>query len=146
MRSRRRRKRIPFLVPTTSMGDIAFLLIIFFILCSTKKAGITINPPTSTGLENLPKPTIYVAIDADYRLWLDGGEVGSPGEIESGVATILQNVDPNAPIDKRSVVFECDRKVPKEIFEPVLESLAKAGAIIAAVGTERPVQTAPPGN
>jgi len=137
MSARRGKRRIPFLVPTTSMGDIAFLLIIFFILCSTKKAGITVNPPTSTGLENLPKPTIYVAIDVDYRLWLDGSEVGSAGEVESGVAARLQNVDPNAPIEKRSVVFECDRKVPKEIFEPVLESIAKAGAIIAAVGIER---------
>lgn len=141
MRSRRGRRRMSFLVPTTSMGDIAFLLIIFFILCSTKKAGITVNPPTSTGLESLPQPTIYVAIDADQRLWLDGGQVDTAGQIESGVVARLQNVDPNAPVEKRSVVFECDRKVPKEVFEPVLEALAKAGAVIAAVGTERKPQT-----
>ncbi len=145
MRTRRRRKRPAFLVPTTSMGDIAFLLIIFFILCSTKKAGIDVNPPISSGLETLPKPTIYVAVDKDYRLWIDNNEVGSPGEIETAVAERLHDVDPNGPIDARSVIFECDRDVPKEIFEPVLESLAKAGAVIAAVGTERSPDQAPPG-
>jgi biopolymer transport protein ExbD len=142
MRPRRRKRKVGFLVPTTSMGDIAFLLIIFFILCSTKKAGITVHPPMATGLENLPKPTIYVAIDSENRMWLDGAEVSSAGEIESGVSARLVNVDANAPLDRRSVVFECDREVAKEVFEPVLEAIAKAGAVIAAVGTER---KAPPG-
>ena len=146
MRRRRRKKRAGrFLVPTTSMGDIAFLLIIFFILCSTKKAGITVTPPTSTGLEALPKPTIYVAIDKDAKLWLDGTEVASADQIETGVSARLANIDPNAPADKRTVIFECDKTVPKETFEPVLEAIAKTGAIIAAVGTERKAQAAGPG-
>jgi len=137
MRQRRRRRRAKFLVPTTSMGDIAFLLIIFFILCSTKKMGNTVTPPVSTGLENLPKPTIYVAIDKDNQIWLDTNEVDSPAEIESGVADRLARLDPNAPPESRMVVFECDRTVSKEVFEPVIEAIAKTGAVIAAVGTER---------
>lgn len=137
MRQRRRKRKVGFLVPTTSMGDIAFLLIIFFILCSTKKAGITVNPPMARGLENLPKPTIYVAIDADNHIWLDNNKVDSAGEIESGVSDRLAKVDPNAPPDRRTVIFECDKTVSKEVFEPVIEAIAKAGAIIAAVGTER---------
>ena len=134
---RRRKKKTRFLVPMTSMGDIAFLLIIFFILCSTKKAGITVTPPIATGLESLPKPTIYVAIDKENRLWIDGAEVASPDEIESGVSGRLSSMDPNAPADRRCVVFECDKEVAKEVFEPVLEAIAKTGAVIAAVGTER---------
>ncbi len=136
MRSRRRRRRVKFLVPTTSMGDIAFLLIIFFILCSTKKAGIDVTPPTSTPLEKLPRPDIYVAVDADSQLWLDGAQVPTVDRITSGVAARLAAVADDAPIDKRTVVFECDRNVPKEVFEPVLEAIAKAGAVIGAVGTE----------
>jgi len=138
---RRRKKKTRFLVPMTSMGDIAFLLIIFFILCSTKKAGITVSPPISTGLESLPKPTIYVAIDAENQLWLDGTQISSPEEIESGVSARLAGMDPNAPADRRCVVFECDKEVAKEVFEPVLEAIAKAGAVIAAVGTERKAGT-----
>ena len=133
----RRRRRAGGYPDLTSFSDIAFLLIIFFILCSTKKAGITVNPPMATGLEDLPKPTIYVAIDADNRLWLDGDEVDSPGEIESGVSDRLARLDPNAAGEQRTVVFECDRTVNKEVFEPVIEAIAKAGAVIAAVGTER---------
>jgi len=135
---------VKFLVPTTSMGDIAFLLIIFFILCSTKKAGITVTPPTSVGLETLPKPDIYVAIDETRRLWLDGSEMASAKELGSGVAARLADVAPDAPIEKRSVVFECDRDVPKEVFEPVIEAIATAGGVVAAVGTERKGAANPP--
>jgi biopolymer transport protein ExbD len=136
MRRSRRRKRRKIIIPTTSMGDIAFLLIIFFVLCSTKKLGIDLTRPDALGLEDLPKSTILVAIDSEARYWLDGGEMSGPAEIEAAVARRLERVDPNAPIEKRTVFFECDREIPKEIFEPVLEAIAKAGAIIAAVGTE----------
>lgn len=138
-RSRRRRKA-KVLIPTTSMGDIAFLLIIFFILCTTKKAGFTVKPPESAGLEDLPKSSIYAAIDEEGRLWLDGAEVGAVSEIEAGVAERIEKIerlDPNAPVDKRTVIFECDKSIKKEVFEPVLEAIAKAGGIIGAVGTEK---------
>jgi len=35
------------------------------------------------------------------------------------------------------VVFRCDRAVGREVFEPVLDAITRAGGIIAAVG-ERP--------
>jgi biopolymer transport protein ExbD len=134
----RRRSRIPdtkILVPVVSMGDIAFLLIIFFILCSNfaKKAGKTVEPPVAPALRPLPKPRVYVAVDAEENLYFQNARVGSASQIEAELARVI---DPNAPIDQRTVIFDCDRSVRKEVFEPVLEAIAKGGGIIGAVGTE----------
>ena len=37
----------------------------------------------------------------------------------------------------KTVMFKCDKHVTKQVFEPVLGAVAKAGATIAALG-ERP--------
>jgi len=131
----RRRRRPSILVPVVSMGDIAFLLIIFFILCSNfaKKAGKTVEPPVSPRLDPLPKPRLYVAVDAEEKLYFQGKPIGSAKEIEAELGRLI---DPNDSLEVRTVLFECDRGVRKEVFEPVLESIAKAGGIIGAVGKE----------
>ena len=57
MKKRRRRRTI--IVPVVSMGDIAFLLIIFFILCSNiaREAGIAVAPPVSADLDQVDEST-----------------------------------------------------------------------------------------
>jgi len=132
---RDRRSKAGIVIPVVSMGDIAFLLIIFFILCSNfaKKAGKNVEPPVSPQLVGLPKPRLYVAVDADEVLYFQGKPIGSAKEIE---AELSQTIDPNDSLDARTVIFECDRNVRKEVFEPILESIAKAGGIIGAVGKE----------
>ena len=132
---RSRVRKAGILIPVVSMGDIAFLLIIFFILCSNfaKKAGKTVEPPVSPELDRLPKPRLYVAVDAEEKLYFQGRPIGSAAEIESELS---QKIDPNDSLDARTVIFECDRGVRKEVFEPVLEAIAKGGGIIGAVGKE----------
>ena len=135
MRRTRRIRRASIVVPVVSMGDIAFLLIIFFILCSNfaKKAGKNVQPPLAADLEPLPKPRFYVAVDADGNLYVDNQQVGSAKEVQAELAA---KIDPTASVANRTVVFDCDRSVRKETFEPVLEAIAQAGGIIGAVGKE----------
>jgi len=128
-------RRPKTVVPVTSMGDIAFLLIIFFVICSNfaKKAGKNVQPPVSSNLIVLPKPKLYVAVDSEHKLYFQGRLVGSAGEIE---AELTQLIDPNGSVEARTVIFECDKSVTKDVFEPILESIAKGGGIIGAVGKE----------
>ena len=46
---RRKRKKQAISVPTASMGDIAFLLIIFFMVCSkfSQDVAIKLKPPVA---------------------------------------------------------------------------------------------------
>ncbi len=130
-----RTRKAKIAVPIASMGDIAFLLIIFFILCSNfaKKAGKDIAPPTSPQLAELVKPRLYVAVDAEGRLYCQGRPVASADDVEAELAELI---DPDAHADARTVIFECDHRVGKSVYEPLLEAIARAGGIIGAVGKE----------
>ena len=126
-------RRVPLTVPLASMGDIAFLLTIFFILTSNFAKDDTRNiaPPSAAELEQMEKQNVSVSIDADGGIFFNGRPVGSADVIEAGVAGFL--VGKKDPKD-RMVVFRCDRSVDKKVFEPVLAAISKAGGVIAAVG------------
>jgi biopolymer transport protein ExbD len=126
-------RRVAPAVPLASMGDIAFLLTIFFILTSNFAKDDTrkISPPTAGELEELERQSVSVSIDSEGALFFNGRPVASPATIEAGVAGFLAGKkDPR----ERLVVFRCDKGVDKKVFEPVLAAISKAGGVIAAVG------------
>ena len=129
----RKSRRVPPTVPLASMGDIAFLLTIFFILTSNfaKDDTRNIKPPSAKELAQLENQNVSVSIDADGGVFFNGRPVASPATIEAGVAGFLAGKkDPK----DRMVVFRCDQGVDKKVFEPVLAAISKAGGVIAAVG------------
>jgi biopolymer transport protein ExbD len=117
------------------MGDIAFLLIIFFMVCSNfmKEAPIKLEPPTAKDLETIKESPVSVAISIDEEIFLNGQTVPDAEAIEWGVAALIKD---KATQEGRTVVFKCHNEIDKAFFEPVLESIAKAGALINASGKE----------
>jgi len=132
-RRKRRRRGKKIIVPVASMGDIAFLLIIFFMVCSNfaKEAGIPVEPPRSIEVEPVEESRFSVSVDADGNIYYQGRKIGSAKALESDLAEALKDVK----TDKgRTVQFKCDRTVDKSVFEPVMDAIAAAGGRIAAVG------------
>lgn len=72
--------------PTASMGDIAFLLIIFFILASefAKDPVTQVKLPKTSDIKKVKDkvPPISVVIDKEGRLILDGEGQGAPNEFD----------------------------------------------------------------
>ena len=135
MKKHRRRRRM-LLVPVASMADIAFLLIIFFVLCSRitrDPAGIRIDSPTTPTVDSLEDYPIVVLVDADGQIYFQGKEVDSHEQVEEGVRTMVEGVKDERA---RTVLLRCDQTVAKHVFEPVIEAIAKGGGRIAAVGEE----------
>ena len=130
-RSRAKRKDVS--PPTSSMGDIAFLLIIFFMLVSNfvKESSIELKPPESEVIDELEETQISVSMDKDARIYLNGAEVESADSLETQLTSALQ--DKETP-KGRTVMFNCDEAVDKRDFERVIEAIAQAGGRIAAVG------------
>lgn len=134
-RRNRRQKRRKVPVPIASMGDIAFLLIIFFLVCSEisrDNSNVQVELPYSEYVEkNENRTAARVAVDTDGQIFLDGVKVETPKDVEWGVRAILTNTVSD---DQRHVQFKCDAALPKEQFEPLLKAIAEAGGIIDAVG------------
>jgi biopolymer transport protein ExbD len=120
------------------MGDIAFLLIIFFLVCSEvskDKNNLQVTLPSSEYVEKTKvKVVARVAMDENGDIYFDGTKVDNAKDVEWGVRALLTNTVSD---EQRHVQFKCDRSQPKEAFEPVLQAIAAAGGIIEAVG-EKP--------
>lgn len=128
------KKRRPVPVPIASMGDIAFLLIIFFMVCSevAKDKNMAVLLPVSEHVKKI-QVTVVARIDVDENgeIYFDGTRVDNAKDVEWGVRALLTNTVSD---DQRHVQFKCDSALPKETFEPVIKAIASAGGIIEAVG------------
>jgi len=135
MKRSRKKKRKAIPVPIASMGDIAFLLIIFFLVCSEvskDRSDLEVTLPLSEYVEKTKAQVVArVAVDKDGAIYFDGDMIDDPKDVEWGVRALLTNTVSD---DQRHVQFKCDSALPKEIFEPVIKAIAAGGGIIEAVG------------
>ena len=129
-KSRTRRK--PVNPPVASIGDIAFLLIIFFMLTSNfvKETAIKLEPPKSEVIDQLEEIQVSVAVDHEGVVHLNGSK--TTADALEGLLT-QEFADKTTPRG-RTVMLKCDRDIEKHVFEPVIEAIAAAGGRIAAVG------------
>ena len=78
----RRRKKPNLVLPLSSMGDIAFLLIIFFMLASNfmKTGNVDLQRPGAPTLEQQEPAKCSVMVDRDGVVWCDGAQVSAGNE------------------------------------------------------------------
>jgi biopolymer transport protein ExbD len=131
MKLERKKNRIPILIPMASMGDIAFLLIIFFLLTSNfiKEGHVKIEQAEAPDIESLEESSVSVSVDEAGEVWLQGSPC-SMDILGRGVEALLANQD------NKVVMLKIDRNVPQEKFGEVFLELSKAGAELALVGQE----------
>lgn len=118
-------KPLPETIPTSSMADIAFLLIIFFMLTLTIEVDKTQVdlPKTSLRLE-VPKKSAYVSIDASEVIRLSDGEEVSVIKPAEEVFAFAANVIGNDP--SKEFVLKADSTVPYRVVDQVIDDLKRA--------------------
>ena len=135
-RQRNKKKRRQVLIPVASMGDIVFMLIIFFILASEfdKRKNLDLEL-TESGKVKEPEFPIAarVAMDKEGQMYFDGDLMDSVKSIEYAVKAKVLNAESDA---QRRVEFQADKDLRKDQFEPVLKAIAEGGGIIEAVAKE----------
>lgn len=136
-RAQRPRRRKPkTIVPIAAMGDIAFLLIIFFIVVSrtAKDPNIPIEKATSADIETLEEsPEVVVTVTKEGELYLNREPIDNVELLEAGVAALIEGATTEA---QRNVIFKCDKNVDRAVFMPAMQALVNANA--------RPVPTGDP--
>lgn len=127
----RKKRKTKMAVPTAAMGDIAFLLIIFFMVASVfaKEAPGKVEEATAIDLEEVDPNVPQVVMDEDGQLWLNAREC-SQDDLEAAVAALLDGKE------KKLVILKVDKKLTKDRFGKVFLSISKAGATIALVGKD----------
>lgn len=94
-------------IPVASMADIAFLLIVFFMLTSTiiKESGIDLNLPQAKKTEEKKVREKSIVVTRQGQFYLNGVPM-SPERIEAELATLLQNAKTE---DERAVTIKGDK-------------------------------------
>ncbi len=128
------------------MGDIAFLVLIFFILCSeaiVEKPIGNLELATSSEIEQLKqRGAIFVAIDAEGTTHLSMGYgkatvVQDPATIKWAVRSRIDQIkqaDRTLNEKDKLVLFKCHRDLDQTAYQPAIDAITEGGGVILNVG------------
>ena len=128
MRLHRSKRSLAAAIPTASMADIAFLLIIFFMVTTAYSLDRTqMELPQTEQQEQTAKGAAIISITVDETFRFSEGEedtrlvdgIGGLAEAIRGVTT-ANRLHP--------FVIKADRRVKYRVIDKVLEQLRSAGA------------------
>ena len=129
-----RRRRKPSEIPTSSMADIAFLLIIFFMLTAvfTTNQGIQFQYPEDdpNDPDVQPEEAIHIKIEGEGRFQIDKNPTSSLEEIGGYVRAKMEQ-SPGKP-----VIIESDPDVPYFVMIDVFDLLKQLEVKNIAVPTK----------
>lgn len=118
------RKKLTASIPSFAMGDIGFLLLIFFVILARAQddSHIKWEPAELPDIEMAAAPLASVAIDSGFKTYLDGKEI-APEEIAAALTTILGDT----PTGQRNVFLKVHKEAKASHFEPVIAAISEAG-------------------
>ncbi len=137
----RSRLETPSIAPMITMADVAFLLIIFFLLTSTfaKDTGLDITLPKALSSEQLPKREITVWVNAAGQLKVNEEWI-APRDLTAVLTREL------AETSLKAVTIRGDEHVPYGTIVTVMDIAKRLGAgitLAAEVEMAGPPQVAP---
>jgi biopolymer transport protein ExbD len=106
------------------MGDIAFNLLIFFVILVRAHDDSFLNwqPAQAANLENAGAAKVSVCIDTENKLYVNGQEIGV-----AQLAERIREILGDAPPGQRTVLLKVHREITAIRFEPVIEAISEAG-------------------
>lgn len=125
----RRRKNIKMILPLASLGDIAFLLMIFFMLVSSfVKDNYDLTPAQSAYVRTVENAQISVSLDENETIWMQGLKV-TVGQIAGAVETLVSDHPQDVLVH-----VKIDKNLKRESYMPVMEALSESGVKLILTG------------
>lgn len=118
----------PAVIPTASMADIAFLLIIFFMVTFTIEVDRTqVTLPKTVMRFEVPKKAAYVSITEGGQLKVsDGEQMSAPVQSADEVLSFALEVLGQDPT--KEFVLKADDSVPYRYIDETIDALKQARA------------------
>jgi len=121
-------------VPSVAMGDIAFNLLIFFVILARAQddSHLKWKPAATPKIESVGHAKVSVVVDNKNRLYLNGRQIGQ-SELAAGIEKQLGDL----PQGKRFVLLKIHADITADRFEPVIEAVSQAGGELVHVLEEK---------
>lgn len=128
------RKQTSATVPSMAMGDIAFNLLIFFVILAkaSDDSHLQWDPASASEVTAAGASKVSVVIDVDNKYYVNGKQVGI-----SQIAPAIDGILGDAPIEDRVVLLKVHQEATANHFEPVIEAVSEAGGKIVHVLEEK---------
>ncbi len=120
-------------IPTSSMADIAFLLLIFFMVTTVLKLeeGLPIALPKAEAAEDIPRENvIHIWVDRTGKISINDMIVKT-GAVEGIVSQRLRS---NPGI---IVAFYTDENAPYGVMDDIMEQLKRASAVRVSFASKK---------
>ena len=126
------------LINVTSLIDVVFLLLLFFVVTSTflERPGLDLSLPAASPSEVARRDEVTIELGADGGTWLDGRPVARDA-LEREIGTAL------AASGGERVVLEADERVPHGRVVAAMDAARRAGATGLVVATRPREEPAP---
>ena len=125
-----KRRKLEAGAPVVAMADIAFNLVLFFIILAKTQddSHLKWEAAKSPRVEALGQSRVSVVVDKENKIWLNGQEMGV-GQLTVAIQTIF-----DADASKgRTVLLKIHKDTLSATFEPILEAVSQAGGEIVHV-------------
>ncbi|MCE9534421.1 MAG: biopolymer transporter ExbD [Planctomycetes bacterium] len=128
-----KRRKLEISPPYVSMADIAFNLVLFFlILAQTRDDSHLQWSPVKADKEAILKqvanPRLIITVDKNNKIYLNGTELGQRDIAQS----ILRELGENTT-DNRTVLLKIHSDTQASTFEPILEAVSETGCEVIHV-------------
>lgn len=119
-----KRKKMKVEVPSMAMGDIAFNLLVFFVILARAQddSHLQWTPAKARNIESAGNSKISIVIDKENKLFLNGQET-PVGQLAKAVEAQLGAL----PAGQRTVLLKVHSDISAQRFEPVIEAISQAG-------------------
>ena len=128
------RRQVKADVPSVAMGDIAFNLLIFFVILARAQddSHLQWQPAQASELQSSGSSKVSVLIDKDNKLHLNGRELG-----QMQLASEIEKLLGDLPAGQRTVLLKVHKDATAMYYEPVIESISEAGGDLVHVLDEK---------
>lgn len=125
--------RVGSKIPTASMADIAFLLLIFFMVSTVLKLeeGLPVSLPKAEASEEVPRESVlHIWVDRTGKISINDMIV----DVMSVEAIVTQRLRANPAT---VIAFYSDENVPYAIMDDIMEQLKRASAVTVSFAAKR---------
>ena len=119
------------------MGDIGFLLLIFFVILARAQddSHVRWQPAKLKDVEMVASPLASVTIDTGFKNYLDGKEIST-----DALPAALSRILGDTPSGKRYVFLKVHKEAKAIHFEPVIAAISEAGGdLVHILEPEQPL-------